>query len=201
MDASSLAVVMSPNLTGPPLNILCPMNHTLKMHTAIVKLLIESSHLVGCVPPDIAEKRLLESHSLGSVVGAERGEEVELPERYRKRRKQRTASISGGVWLCVCVLCVCVCVCMCVWVCVCVGVCVWVWVCYMTCFSPMAGLVLGIGNRLRSKTSGRVPSSPPPASPSQDRVQAEYHPGISRRTSFKRKALESSENLPTVSKR
>ena len=130
MDASSLAVVMSPNLTGPPLNILCPMNHTLKMHTAIVKLLIESSHLVGCVPPDIAEKRLLESHSLGSVVGAERGEEVELPERYRKRRKQRTASISGGVWLCVCVLCVCVCVYVCVGVCVCGCVCVGVGVLY-----------------------------------------------------------------------
>jgi len=49
--------------------------------------------------------------------------------------------------------------------------------------------------------AGAVFASPPPASPSQDRVQAEYHPGITRRTSFKRKALESSENLPTVSKR
>ena len=105
MDASSLAVVMSPNLIGPPLNILCPLNHSLKMHAAIVKLLIESSHLIGRVPPDIAKKRLLESRSLDSVVGGEGGEGVELPERYQKRRKQRTASISG---VCMCDVCVCV---------------------------------------------------------------------------------------------
>ena len=74
-------------------------------------------------------------------------------------------------------------------------------VCDVTQLSPTAGLVLGIGNRLRSRTSGRVPSSPPPASPSQDRVTAESHPRITRRTSFRKKALESSEDIPAASKR
>lgn len=103
MDAGSLAVIMSPNLTGPPQNIL--VNNTLKTHTAIVRILIENSHLIGCVPPDIAKEQSLESqHSLESVLGCEGGEYgeggedgegVEPPERYQKRRKHRTVSISG----------------------------------------------------------------------------------------------------------
>ena len=98
MDAASLAVIMSPNLTGPPLN----MNNTLKTHTAIVRILIENSHLIGCVPPDVAncKKQLLESCSLESVLGCEGGDKGEdgegvEPEQYQKIRKHRTVSISG----------------------------------------------------------------------------------------------------------
>ena len=115
MDAGSLAVIMSPNLTGPPQNIL--VNNTLKTHTAIVRILIENSYLIGCVPPDVEQS--LESHSLESVLGCEGGEDderVEPAERNQKRRKHRTVSISGEL---VCVICECV---ICEWV-----ICVWVW--------------------------------------------------------------------------
>ena len=99
------------------------------MHTAIVRILIENSHLIGCVPPDVAKEQSLESHSLESVLGCEGGEDgegVEPPERYQKKRKHRTVSISGEI---VCVMCECV-MCDCVGVCGCVSV--WV-VCVSVC--------------------------------------------------------------------
>ena len=157
------------------------MNNTLKTHTAIVRILIENSHLIGCVPPDIANcKKLLESRSLESVlgceggVGGEDGEGVE-PERYQKIRKHRTVSISGEL----------------VSVCVCVCVCVEGNKMYNNYLQTMTGLVMGIGNRLRSKTGGRgpSPSSPSPSSLAGTAIE-HLPPRVSRKGSVKRKGGE-----------
>ena len=126
MDASSLAVVMSPNLIpacGRGRTNISALDNSLKVHTGacvcvcvcvcacvsdlphsltgIVKTLIERSRWIGLVPPDIIEhaQKIAES-AVDSV-----------PERYQRRKKHRTASISGE-FLHPCVyVCVCVCVC------------------------------------------------------------------------------------------
>ena len=64
----------------------------------------------------------------------------------------------------------------------------WVW--QDNYLQPMTGLVMGIGNRLRSKTGGRGPSPSSPSPSSLVGTTDHLPPRVSRKSSVKRKGAE-----------